>query len=716
MNIEDTFREEADELLIDLEAAMLELEEQPDDADCVDRAFRAMHTIKGSGSMFGFEKLAAFTHHLENAFDLVRCGDLKISKELISISLDSGDHIRELLDDKESNSQLDSESNQLLERLSLLVDIGGGQNVDEPVVGVGGNESTPGESLPSEATPNKIEAKTEAVESRTFRIRINPDEDAFASGMDPLPILREISAMGRCHVTTIASKLPTLAELNPEKCYLTWDVILTTEEDKKSIEDVFIFVQDDWEISIEQVSNSGHWSDTPEDKHLGEILIEKGDATVDQIQHAHAQQKKIGEILTASENIPADKVKAALDEQKIVKKVHKKRKANEVVNVKVPAEKLDVLMDLVGELVIAQARLNQTAIDLLDPSLVSITEDMERLTTELRDNTLGLRMLPIGTTFGRFRRLVRDLSNDLGKQIELITEGAETELDKTVIDKLGDPLVHLIRNSIDHGIETPEIRKAAGKSEKGTVLLTAVHSEGNVIVTIKDDGAGLNAEAIREKAIERGVLTIDSTPTPQDLYNLIFDAGFSTAKVVSSVSGRGVGMDVVRRSIESLRGKVSIDSIPGEGSTVTIKLPLTLAIIEGLLIGVADEYYVIPLSLVEECIELSAEEVRISNGNRLVEVRGELIPYLRLRECFSNKGKSPDIEQIIIVRDGETRFGFAADDVIGQHQTVIKGLGKMYEGIKGVSGATILGNGSVALILDSSALIQLAVHDNNVIH
>ncbi len=703
MSIEDTFREEADELLVDLEAAMLELEEQPEDADCVDRAFRVMHTIKGSGSMFGFDKLAAFTHHLENAFDLVRCGDLKITKELISISLDSGDHIRDLLENKDSNNDLDDESTQLLERLSSLVGI-----ADDQI-------ST--EQTQSDNTAELSKAEIDVNVTKTFRVRMKPDEDTFANGMDPLPVLREISAMGPCHITTISCDLPTINEMDPEKCYLSWDLILTTGEDIKALEDVFIFVQDDWEINIELVDNGGHWSDTPEDKHIGEILIEKGDATADQIQQAQAQQKKIGEILTETEHIAPEKVKAALQEQEVVKKVHKKRKASEgVVNVKVPATKLDILMDLVGELVIAQARLTQSANQFQDPALTMVTEDIERLTAELRDNTLGLRMLPIGTTFGRFRRLVRDLSNDLGKEIQLVTEGAETELDKTVIDKLGDPLVHLIRNCIDHGIETPEVRKAAGKSEKGTVLLTAVHSESNVLITIKDDGGGLNAEAIREKAIERGVITEEDTPTNQDLYNLIFDAGFSTAKVVSNVSGRGVGMDVVKRSIESLRGKVSIDSVPGEGSTVTIELPLTLAIIEGLLIGVSNEYYVIPLSLVEECIELNSDEVDKSKGNRLVEVRGELIPYLRLRECFSNKGNAPEIEQIIIVRNGDSRFGFTADDVVGQHQTVIKGLGKIYEGIKGLSGATILGNGSVALILDAPALIQLAISDNGVMH
>lgn len=702
MSIEDTFREEADELLVDLEAVMLELEEQPDDSDSVDRAFRVMHTIKGSGSMFGFDKLAAFTHHLENAFDLVRGGDLKITKELISISLDSGDHIRSLLEEKESNSELDKCSENLISRLNVLV-------------GVPDDEHDDAQSQ-NDTGVVSAQKEEDLCAMQTYRISLKPDENSFANGMDPLPVLRELSAIGNSEITVSVNNLPVFTEMDAEKSYFSWDVLLTTDEPKNIIDDVFIFVDDDWDIKIDVVGQSGHWSDIPDNKNLGEILIEKGDATAEQIEHARAQQKKIGEILTESENIPPEKVKAALKEQEAVKKVHNDRKAAEVVNVKVPAAKLDVLMDLVGELVIAQARLNESANTLQDASLISVSEDMERLTTELRDNTLGLRMLPIGTTFGRFRRLVRDLSNDLDKKIALVTEGAETELDKTVIDKLGDPLVHLIRNSIDHGIETPDVRLAAGKPEKGTVLLSAVHSESNVIVTIKDDGAGLNADAIREKAIERGVITEESTPTDQELYNLIFDAGFSTAKTVSSVSGRGVGMDVVKRSIQALRGKVTIDSDPGEGSTVTIVLPLTLAIIEGLLIGVSDEYYVIPLSLVEECIELNTEEIQQANGNRLVEVRGELVPYMRLRECFVNSSTTPEIEQVIIVKNGDARFGFTADEVIGQHQTVIKGLGKMYDGVKGLSGATILGNGSVALILDAPALIELAINAGGTMH
>ena len=698
--VEDTFREEAAELLVDLEAAMLELEETPDDNDCIDRAFRAMHTIKGSGAMFGFDKLAAFTHHLENAFDLVRNGELKITKDLISISLDSGDHIKTMLDDIETTPEQEEVSKELLVRLSSLVPIEG-------------QDDSSGDG----ATQQSSASSSSETNNETFRIRIKPTEDALASGMDPLPILRELDALGDCHITTLLDDLPTLETLDAEVCYLAWDVVLTTDKGRSSLDDVFIFVQDDWAIDVGTVDGGSHWSDSPDEKQLGEILVERGDATSEQVANARSQQKPIGEILQTSEKVSAEKINTALEEQKVVKKVQKDRKAAVAgASIKVPADKLDFLMDLVGELVIAQGRLNQTASDLNNTSLVSVAEDMERLTTELRDTTLGMRMLPIGTTFARFRRLVRDLSNDLEKEIELITEGAETELDKTVIDKLGDPLVHLIRNSLDHGIEMPEVRVANGKPAKGTVKLSALHHESYVLIEIRDDGAGMDAEVIRAKAIERGLIAEGEEHTDKELFNMVFEAGFSTAKTISNISGRGVGMDVVKRSIEALNGKVWIDSEKGKGSVVTVELPLTLAIIEGLLVKVEDECYVLPLSMVEECIELSAEDNEQTNSNSLIEVRGELVPYMRLRNYFGQKGELPDIEQIVIARMGDDRFGFTVDEVIGQHQTVIKGLSKLYEDVSGLSGATILGDGAVALILDAPALVKLAKPDTVTLH
>ncbi len=691
-SLEDTFREEADELLIDLEAAMLELEETPDDTECVDRAFRAMHTIKGSGSMFGFDKLAGFTHHLENAFDLVRSGQLKVTKELISISLDSGDHIRAMLEDINPPADVEQESAGLLQRLAELIPVQTETQHSLP--------ATPIQSNPTEL-PDSADC--------TYRIRLKPCADTFASGMDPLPVIRELNTLGPCHTTVLESDVPRFDQLDAEESYLAWDLVLSSDKGRNTINDIFIFVEDDWDINVEVIDGGSDFAESEADMPIGEILEIKGDASKQQVETALAQQKKTGELLTEN-GVSADKVASALKEQKVVRENKKVRQQQAPESVKVPADKLDILMDLVGELVIAQARLNQSASEKHDGSLTVIAEDMERLTTDLRDNTLGLRMLPIGTTFARFRRLVRDLSNELGKQIKLVTVGAETELDKTVIDKLADPLVHLIRNSIDHGIEMPEQRIAAGKEETGTVHLSAVHSESHVVIKIKDDGAGLNTQAIREKAIERGIIQPDDTPTAQDLYDLIFDAGFSTAKTVSNISGRGVGMDVVKRSIESLRGSVWINSEPGKGSTVTVKLPLTLAIIEGLLVQVEAERYVLPLSIVEECVEITAKEVKQKKGGQLLEVRGELVPYLRLRDCFGHHKEDniPQIEQVVVARVGEKRFGFAVDEVIGQHQTVIKALGKMYEGTVGLSGATILGDGAVALILDVAGLVGWA--------
>jgi two-component system chemotaxis sensor kinase CheA len=377
-------------------------------------------------------------------------------------------------------------------------------------------------------------------------------------------------------------------------------------------------------------------------------------------------------------------------------------------SIRVGASKLDSLVDLVGELVIAQARLAQMAASRDDAQLVAIAEDVGRLSAELRDNTLNIRMVPIGTTFGRFKRLVHDLAAELGKEIELATDGAETELDKTVIERLGDPLVHLIRNCCDHAIETPQAREAVGKPRGGTVRLMAYHSGPSVFIEIRDDGAGLDAAAIRKKAVEQGLIAADSSLSEREIHKLIFLPGFSTAKRVSNVSGRGVGMDVVKRSVEALRGSIQIESESGKGTTIRLKLPLTLAIIEGLLVAVGDANYVLPMSLVEECVELSGEDIANAHGSHLATVRGQRVPYLRLRDWFGISGERPPIEQIAITASEGQRVGLVVDGVVGQHQTVIKTLGRMYHDVNGLSGATILGDGTLALIVDVPALLRTA--------
>ncbi len=683
---DDVFLQEAEELLGGLEEALMELEDRPGDLELVARVFRAMHTIKGSGAMFGFDDVSAFTHEVETVFDRVRQGEVPVNRALVDISLAAKDHIRGLI----QGTANPEDGAPLLARLREAV----GNDAPAPA---GDADDVPAETATSG-------------ERATYRIRFRPAPDLFARGTDPVLLVDELAQLGPSRVVAQTRDLPSLDALDPEACYVYWDVVLTTDRGENAIRDVFIFVEDECDLTVQVIDRDGVFDNDAEYKRLGDILVERGDITEDDLQTAISAQKRVGELLVDQGLVTPEQVSSALAEQATVRENRKARaSAGESTSVRVSAEKLDKMVDLVGELVIAQARLGEMAGRRQDPELLTIAEELDRLTSELRDSTLDARMLPIGTTFSRFRRLVRDLSGELGREVVLETEGADTELDKTVIERLNDPLVHLIRNAIDHGIEPPDEREAAGKPRQGIVRLAAVHSGAHVIVQISDDGRGLDAAAIKAKGVERGLLSPDAEPSEKELFNLIFAAGFSTAKNVSSVSGRGVGMDVVRRSIETLRGTVDLSSEPGRGSTVTIKLPLTLAIIEGLLVEVGGDRYVMPLSLVEECIELSRREAELARGRRLTPVRGELVPYLRLREWFHATGERPELEQIVIARVDDDRMGFVVDRVIGQHQTVIKSLGKVYQGVEGLSGATILGDGAVALILDLPRLAQNAV-------
>ena len=416
--------------------------------------------------------------------------------------------------------------------------------------------------------------------------------------------------------------------------------------------------------------------------------------------------------LVAEGLVAPDKIESALAEQQHVREMREKNRAADTSStIRVPAARLDRLVNMVGELVTVQSRLSQLAAQVNDADLVLVAEEVERLTAELRDNTMSIRMLPIGNTFSNFKRLVRDLSEELGKRIDLVTEGAETELDKTVIEKLNDPLIHLIRNSIDHGIESPAVREQKGKPKAGTIRLTAEHAGAHVLIAIIDDGAGIDAEAIRRKAIEKNIISADDNLTEKELYALIFAPGFSMAKTITNVSGRGVGMDIVKKGIDGLNGSITITSNINVGTTITLKLPLTMAIIDGLLVRIAESFFVLPLSSIEECVELTREDVAQSFGRNIVHIRGEVVPYIPLRERFGISGESPAIEQVIINRVGEERFGLVVDQVIGQHQTVIKNLGNFYKQIKEVSGATILGDGTVALIIDITQLVQGAISE-----
>ncbi len=404
-----------------------------------------------------------------------------------------------------------------------------------------------------------------------------------------------------------------------------------------------------------------------------------------------------------------DMVTSALSEQQLVIELQKRKVSKrQITSLRVPILKLDNLVNLVGELVTSGARLNEIGNNSENEELRSLAEEMDRLVSELRDNALNIRMMPIGSIFSKFNRLVRDLSQQLGKKISFITEGEETELDKTVIEKLNDPLVHLIRNCIDHGIEPAEDRQAAGKPAEGNIRLAAQHSGAHVLIIIEDDGAGMNKEAILSKAVEKGLVSENTQLTDKEIYGLIFQPGFSTAKAVTNVSGRGVGLDVVKKSIEELRGTVEIESAVGRGTTITIKLPLTLAIIDGLQVRVNNENYIIPLAVVNECLIFENDGKNNSNNRRLIELRGEMLPYISLREFFNIKGEKPEFEQMAVIENSKGRVGILVDEVVGQYQTVIKSLGKIYQNAEGLSGATILGDGSVALILDISEIEHIA--------
>ncbi len=658
----DTFRQEARELLEQLEQGLLDLEQNPADIDLVNSVFRALHTIKGSGAMFGFTDVAAFVHEFETAFDRVRKGLSPVTPELVAIALDAKDHVHALIEDADSAVEL---GEPILAALRTLVEPG--HAVAAPIAAA--QASTVAEPVGLAAT--------------RWRIRFHLPSDALLYGTNPVLLLGEIAELGPCEITALTDAVPTLDAIDLEGCYLGWRVDLTHADPTAALDDIFLFLKDGMDLSIEPLL------DAPP-------VVEAPAAELDEPEAAPA----IAPVAEATPVREADPERAD------------RAAAAAATSLRVPAERLDELMDRVGELVIAQARLSQMAAQSSDANLKTVAEELERLSSGLRDTTMGIRMVPIGSLFSRFRRLVHDLSRDLGKQIEFITTGEDTELDKTMIERLADPLVHLIRNAVDHGLEGEAARQKSGKPVKGTVRLSAVYAGAEVAISVSDDGAGLDPARIRQKAEEQGIITADQRLTDQELFQLIFAPGFSTAKEVTSLSGRGVGMDVVKRTIDGLRGKIELTTVPGKGTTATLRLPLTLAIIEGMLIRVGNGRYSIPLSAVEECVELPASADTASRGRSFLSIRDQLVPFLRLREVFGTTGEADSHQKVVIVSSGEGRVGLVVDQIIGNTQTVIKQLSKLHSGLDTFSGATILGDGAVALILDTAHLVSYGqVHE-----
>ena len=666
----DTFFHEAEDLLTQIEEIALNALSGELDLDALNHLFRAFHTIKGSSSMFGLDGVAGFTHHLETVLDMARSGDLAVTGELVDVVLQSRDVIRDLLGAAIHGHETEVSRQAELERQLLAMG--------------GGSQKAP------QQPQTTIEPSPVTDELRMgWRIRFRPDPDLIRRGQSLPALFDDLEGLGKLVVCGDTDHLPALEAMDADRLYLRFALQLESSCSLNDVRDVFIFVEDDSEIVIEP------WLEASP----GKASAPAASAGTCIAPIPHGSDAAIGKP-------PADKT--ADGEAGPAAFKAGAHNAAPTAMVRVAAGKLDRLVNLVGELVINQSRLTEAASRRNDQELMAPVEEIERLVSELRDSVLGIRMTPIGATFNRFKRLVHDLSEELGKEIDLVTEGAETELDKTVLDQLGDPLVHLIRNSLDHGLEMAAERLEKGKSPRGTVRLTAAHVGSNVVVSIIDDGRGLNAALIRAKAVEKQLIAADAVLSEREIFNLIFAPGFSTAKQVTSVSGRGVGMDVVKRQIEALRGSIQISSQLGQGTTISLTLPLTLAIIDGLLVEVDQDQFIVPMSAVLESVELSAEDRGRNNGRNVFAVRGELMPYIDLRRNFQLGGAPPDIEKIVIVRHQDERVGLTVDRVIGSHQTVIQNLGRFYKNTAVVSGATITGDGRVALILDIAGLVQQA--------
>jgi two-component system chemotaxis sensor kinase CheA len=717
MNLDDalqTFITESRELLEDMENALLNIDLAGDQSEAINAIFRAAHTIKGSAGLFSLDHIVAFTHVVESLLDAVRDGRLVLNDEMITLLLSCCDYLTGMTDglaagryDADPNTAADGE--MLLQQLRRHM----GLESEAPGAHAG--------ALAVQPEPGVERMGGDAGDSDHWHISLRFGAGVLQNGMDPIAFLRYLARLGRiAGMATVTDALPPAADMDAELCYLGFEIAFDSNADREAILGVFEFVQDDCEIRLvaprskvsEYVELIRALPENP--ARLGEMLVLCGSVTAAELAAALAQQSqaealatpddtgeapppRLGSILVAAGQVAPVVVEAALNKQKQVVE----QKAQENRSIRVDSDKLDKLIDLVGELIIAGARASVIGQRLHSTDLQEATSTLSGLVEEVRDAALELRMVKIGATFNRFQRVVHDVARELGKDIGLAVDGEDAELDKTVVEKIGDPLMHLVRNAMDHGIEPADVRIAAGKPARGMIKLNAFHESGSIVIQVSDDGGGLRKEKILAKAIERGLVDADRKLTDAEIYNLIFEAGFSTAEKITNLSGRGVGMDVVKRNITALRGSVDVGSSEGQGTTVTVRLPLTLAIIDGFLVQVGDSVFVIPLDTIEECIEFAAEP-----GQDYSNLRGQVLPFIRLRSLFHIGGAPTRRESIVVLRFGKVRAGLVVDTLLGEFQTVIKPLSSIFSEVRCISGSTILGSGDVALILDVGALLQ----------
>ncbi len=708
----DAFFEEASEHMTAIEDGLLQLEQRPADLDLLATIFRSAHSIKGVASMLGFTAVAQFTHKMETLLDLLRNNKLTVTPVIADLLLRCTDCLKALIGEAKGGEKPDTALITLLE--TQLADCAAGKEIASPAGGPVAHKA---------AAPAPAPKKTEPVARVSqYTIGWTPAKEVFLVGLDPMQVMKDLNNLGTAsRIKVDTSRLPQLTAIDPEHCYLSWSLVLETTKSEEVVESVFEFVKDDSILSIldttpdepvQAAPAPAAEPEIPEVKPLGAILVETGAVTEEDLNKALSQQKKVGEILVEQHVVTPQQVAQALETQKHAEAAQAK-KSGDNATIRVDTAKIDRLINLVGELVITQSMLTDIGKNFVPtkvPLLLEHMAQLERNTREIQERVMGIRMLQIGTAFQRFPRLVRDLAQKSGKKIHLVTAGEETELDKGVIESIGDPLTHLIRNSADHGLEGPDERKAAGKSETGTIKLNAFHEGGAISITVEDDGRGLNRDRILAKALKNGLIQENDKLTDDQIWQMIFAPGFSTAEKITDVSGRGVGMDVVKRNIEALGGTVSIKTSQGKGTTFTLKLPLTLAIIDGMTVRVGGELYILPLVSIVESIQPRAETIKtIADQAELINVRGAYHPIVRLHETFSITPEHTNLlESILVIVETEgERVAVMVDELVGQQQVVIKSLEKNFRKIPGIAGATILGDGTVGFILDIRGLLDL---------
>ena len=679
----ERFKEEVSEYCQRLESGLLELEHDPENQQVIGEIFRIMHSMKGSGGMFGFDLLSDVTHDLESLYDLFRSKKNRIDSEVISFTLNSIDGLQNLMVQEPT-----SEHQMLAEKMKLETRL--------QIARLTGEELLSEEAILLANRPSP-EADTNYT---TYYITFIPNENIFSNGTNPLYLIDELNALGECNIQVSLDRLPDLAVLDPSLCYLSWFLFIATGENVETLQDVFIFASDYAQIQIEKVAsgnvirNERVLAGFLNSKLNGEewimevsVLNEVKQAVENIPEEAEEDEEKV--LLTSSQELPKDAVFAPA----------------RVDSIRVDSAKIDQYMNLVSELVTAQSRLEVISSGLNHSELELVTEAFGKFSRQLRDNAFDMSLIPLQTVVMRFRRLVFDLSKSLGKEVELVTGGMETELDKNIIEKLIEPLLHIIRNSLDHGLETKEIRQNKNKNPVGTISIQASTIGSYVRIEIEDDGAGLDPVKIRQKAIEKGIITKQTTVGDEEIFHLIFEPDFSTSELVTDVSGRGVGLDVVRKRVHEMRGSIQISTEKDRFTRFTIKLPLSLSIIDGLLTMVGDSYYVIPSSVIKKIYAVKSNLLK-KEFRQVLELEGTQIPYLNMHEEFDAGGLLPEELYAVVVSFDNQSFGIVVDQVVREYQAVIKPLGRLLKDQDVFSGASILGTGQLALVIDTNKMIQ----------